>query len=276
LELASAERVPEIAFGDPDRRSAEVTLLRGSVARDVVLVRYRVPFAPNADAVVLARSPLAWEGLDLCEPWRELTRPLSDLPRLGRIDERRPWFVTFTARALGRARELAAQHDGQVHALLERPFGAAWSRDVVYWPAWRNVTFALLGRASAIVPSGPLCALGLDGERAGIFVHWPEAPGDVLAGLVAPGLAHSDELWRAAAQNVLSVRAGHAPSPLISASWLRKGRALARSQPARGTALATKWELALRRYGKLRREPDRYFADSRYAHWRAFGRFWFR
>jgi hypothetical protein len=124
------------------------------------------------------------------------------------------------------------------------------------------------------VPSGPSCPLGLDAERAGVAVHWAEPPGDRLAGLVVPSLLQSDELWRAAAANVISVRTGGAPSPLLSPTWLRKGRVLSRSQP-KEAALASRWEIALRRYGKFRREPDRYFADSRHAPVRAFGKWWF-
>lgn len=274
-EAAPGEPAPRIVVDTDADELGEVRLSRASLARDCILVGYQAPFASNRDARVLACSFLAWDGPDACEPWRELARPIADLPRIGRIDEERPWFLAFTTRALDRARHLARDEGGQLHVLLERPSDARLARDVVYWPAWRPVVFALLGRAAAVVPSDRSCPFGLDAERAGVPVHWQTPPGDELAGLVVPSLLASDELWRAAATNIVTVRAGGTPTPLSSAAWIQKGRMLSRAEPG-PAPLSTHWELVQRRYAKFRREPERYFADSRHALVRAFGRAWYR
>lgn len=274
LEVAPGQPAPNVAFRPREKDDAEVVLRPGSFVRDTLLVEYRAPFAANERAQAIALSALAWEGLERCEPFRELARPLADLPRLGRADPRKPWVISHGTEALLQALEYARERGAQTHVLTNGPRGMLRARDVVYWPAWRTVAFALLGRAAACVASGPMCPLGLDAERAGVPVEWLERPGTELAGIVVPSLLRSGELWRLAAENVVRVRAGGAPSPLITPGLLRKGRVLARAVPQEG-ALPSDWQIALRRYAKFRREPERFFRDSRYAALRAAGKWWF-
>jgi hypothetical protein len=209
-----------------------------------------------------------------------LSRPLRDLPRLGQPEPRKPWFVTLTTSALEQAVQRAREQNGQVHVLVDQPLRTTWLRGAVYWPASKRTAFAVLGRAFAVVPSGPLCPLALDAERVGTPVLWDERfcherASTALCGLVVQGLLPSDELWVAVANNVLAVRDGAAPRPLLDATWIDKARASASAQP-RAAALASDWDIALRRYAKFRREPDRYFADSRFAAVRVAGKWWFR
>lgn len=259
-------------MGTREADGADVLVRPGSLARATLLLEFARPFE-SAEAS-LGLTPLAWEGVDSFEPWLELSRPLLGLPRLGTPNPRRPWVLTHTPRALDAALAEAKQLDAQVHVLGGNPLALARARDVVYWPALPAVVLALLGRVERVVGATVLDPLVLDARRAGVPTNFDATSVDASAGTVSPSLFDDERFWRHVAASLAKVRDGEPPAPLFTRHWLREGRRATRTAPAT-TRSGSSWELVLRRYAKFRREPERYFADSRHGFARAFGKWWF-
>lgn len=255
--------------------SGDLCLLPASLVRPTLVVSFPSPFSDNRAARELALSSLAWEGSDELEPWRMLSAPLARVPRLGKADERRPWVLTHGAAGLACAGEVAAELGGQVHALGVGPVAWARHRDVVVWPLRPGVAFALLGRAVRVVAGGDYDPLLLDAWRVGVPTTGPCRLEPLLPWLVPPSLLGHAPFWAELASSLPATLGGQPAPALFTPRWVETGRRLSRAGSPTDK-VGSKWRLASRRYAKLRREPDRFFADSRYRPLRAVGRWWFR
>lgn len=270
-ELARAWREIEGGLVTPTlaavpNRGPVVRLGLGSLVRPNVVVRYERPFAPEPAraADVLALTIAAWDSLDGPEPWRLLSAPLGRVPHYGRPEWSRPWVVSTSTQAWSVA---AGQQLHVVGGL--RPPG----RSSVWWPRWPRVVAAVLGRAAYVLGGeGPLT---YDAARAGVPVltrrgrveNWRTA--GALAGLVPASLLDEPQLWRHVAETAREVhRSKCTPAPLMTPAWVGTGRDRIRSHLAKPTSY---WWRLRRRHDKLRRDPRRFFADSRHGILRELG-----
>jgi hypothetical protein len=271
--LAEADSEARVALGF-GATGADITLIPASLVRPTVVVRFDVPFVDDDVVTERALSPLAWEGNLDREIWRELSSPLVNVPHLGRAHDRRPWVVTHGLEALPSAMCVARDMDAQVHVIGLGPLDWSSHRDVVAWPCIPSVVFGLLGRAVHVVGGGPGDPLLLDAWRLGLPTTGDSDLLPWLGGSVPPGLLGHVPLWNEVARTFAQVRDGHPAPALFTPHWIEEGRRLARAGSAVDKA-GSPLRLALRRYAKLRREPERFLADSRYRALRGLGRWWF-
>ncbi len=264
-----------IRMARPDRHNSgpRIKLGLGSLVRPSVVVQFDVPYQSEMAAAAdrLALTTAAWDSLGDFEAWRALSAPLATIPRLGRPDWSRPWVATLGGG--GRRAEQAAAGLAQLQVI------GGWrppSLGAVWWPSWPGAVAAVLGRAAYVL--GENDPFVYDAIRAGVplgptqgsAVDTPPDLGGALAGLVPPSLLGEPRLWWHVAQTARAVHeTGRAPLPLMTPEWVRLGRDRIREQLA---APPSGWERLQRRHDKLRRDPRRFFADSRFAPLRAFGR----
>lgn len=252
-----------VALDVPWRASAgpRVRLSLGSVVRPSVVVTFERSYEEKAAraADVLGLTLAAWDALGEREVWRELAAPLDRFPHVGAPSPSAPWAVTLPTR------DRRPSADSQLHILggLRPPTSGA-----VWWPPMSRVAAAVLGRAAVVM--GRDNPLVYDAIRAGVPTEHAEVPLGTLAGLVPPSLVGADALWDHVADTAREVhRTGDAPEPLMTPGWVARGRDRVRDHRA---APPTSVELLRRRYHKLQRDPQRFFADSRHAVLRAIGR----
>jgi len=239
--------------------SPRVRIGLGSLIRPSAVIAFERPFVGEeaAKAGRLALTVAAWDALDEHEAWRDLAAPLPS-PRLGTPSDDRPWAVALAARP--------TQPGHQLHLLGGVP---APKGDAVWWPRTARIAAAVLGRAECVLGEGD--PLVFDAIRAGIPVRTAtgqKTSFNVLAGLVPPALTTDPALWQHVATMAREVHADRGPTPLMTPHWV--GRARERMR-ARQAAPADGWERLRRRHDKLRRDPKRFFADSRHAALRLFG-----
>jgi hypothetical protein len=249
-----------------------VRLSLGSLVRPSVVVRFDVAYREAAAAEQLALSIAAWDSLDGLEGWRAMSAPLDNVPHVGRPHWSEPWAITASG-------SHNRTHDGhQLHVL------GGWrppDRGNVWWPGLPGVVAAVLGRAAYVLGSaGPLA---YDAARAGVDVR-PDSPSQpsgaalrfenaALAGLVPPSLLGEPTLWQHVAETARAVHdSGEAPLPLMTPAWVATGRDRIREHRA---AAPSSWERLRRRQDKFRRDPERFFADSRFKALRAAGKLFF-
>lgn len=242
----------------------------GSLVRPSAVVRFEVPFAEDAAARAdqLALTIAAWDSLGGPETWRVLSAPLSNGPRVGQPRSDRPWVL-----AMGGERYPRPAAGEQLHVI-----GGAPGQGDVWWPAWSRLAAPLLGRAECVL--GRANALAYDAVRAGVVVRTDGGELDqlhldgALAGLVPPSLTTDPDLWRHVAETARAVHTTRrAPAPLMTPSWIARGRDRIRAHLA---SPPSPWERMRRRRDKFFRDPKRFFADSKHASLRAFGGLAFR
>jgi hypothetical protein len=290
-----------------------VELSLGSLMRPAVVVSFGMPFEGNEAraAAELALTTAGWDSLDATEPWRMLSASLQGMPRWGRADATRPWELVDAARSLPLGDEIRADaRDGaalQLHVLGGWPDGLAARRSskdkagAVFWPRTSKVVGAVLGRAACVGDNAG--ALAFDAQRAGIPVHHERAAhllafdaqraqisgrdpcaahvldrtemarlAPELAGLVPGTLLEEQELWQLVVEAARAVALrGEAPPALMTPAWISRGRERARRAASQRRS---RIELLTRRYDKLRRDPRRFFADSKWRFVRLVGRWW--
>ncbi len=250
----------------------QVFLARASMLTPAVSVRWSVgfPSAPAAQATERALSSAAWDASGPFELWRALSRTPPRSICIGRPDFERDWVIT-SPRAWTAAKALERTESVQLHC-LGLPLSDLGG-GVVWWPSSRAAAY-LLGRAVALVDtSGPLA---FDAMRSGVPVFDPLslartlAPqvDERLAGLVPASLIDSERLWRHVVLQTHAVAEGRAPEPLCTAQWIALGRAAIAERPH------GRLERARRKVKKFWREPESFFADSRYSVIRAIGSSW--
>jgi len=237
-----------------------------------VMVHFEVPYPSELAAAAdrLALTTAAWDSLEGSEAWRALSAPLTAIPRLGRPDWSRPW-VAMLAGARHDAELAAGSSQLQVVGGWFPPPG-----DAVWWPGSPAAVAAVLGRVDCVL--GDTDPLVYDAIRVGVpLLSDPAAAADIpqsssggLAGLIPPSLLSDSLIWRHVVHTARAVHeTGCAPSPLMTPEWVRLGRDRIRERLA---APPSSWERLQRRHDKLRRDPKSFFADSRFAPLRAFGR----
>lgn len=261
----------ELEFVDAAGASPVCTarLYRASHLRDAVSVLFDVAVA--GDLVLsseLALSEAAWDGLDDWEAWQALHGPLTGRSWRGSADPARPWVLVSAEiyRALDRT-NLALEDHCQWHVIGDGRPRMRLGRGVVWWPDKPSVVAPLLGRATAVI--GHMDALAQDAWRAGVTVlspangmplSQPRSHG-LLANLVPATLIDDGDFWKSVLHNLENAHArGNPMPPLFDAAAVRRGREQA-EQALRKSP--TRWGLVRRRYTKLRRDPDKFFADSR-------------
>lgn len=274
----SSERAPQIRPvplpPEQQRPARWLAIGLGSRLRSTITVRSHVaaPASEVRAATALAATDAAWDGLDDFEVWRALSVPL---PRahLGQPDPTRPWVVLGPGVRMTRQLAEAVRDrwaGAQIHAVDD---GGMNLLELVRWPGHPHVVGALLGRATAVVarPTG----LAFDALRLGLPVHLPQldlpaydASTDVRFAATVPGSVATCPAYWSWVSAQLS--AGDAPGGWpIDAAWYREGRVHAELQRNRGSA---RLQRAMKRYAKLRRDPDRFLADSRFELLRTLGK----
>lgn len=273
-EIAQGERPLSIQSGGDMTPGVDLVLHPASLTRPSLIVEFPLPYAEDERATRLALSSAGWDGLDEFEAFRELGRPLYGLPHVGKVHEGRPVVLAHTKGALAIALSIAEGCNGQVHVIGGYPTLARRAGDVVWWPALPTTALALIGRSTHVVGCGRVDPLVLDAVRLDIPVSSEGDLRKLLPGLVVGSVLGSNEMLSAIATVARQVRLGRPPPTLLTARWLKHGRALTRAGRTE-PKLKPQWELVQRRYAKFRREPERYFRDSRYPAVRQVAKWWF-
>lgn len=249
-------------------RGACVHIGLGSLVRPSAVVRFEAPYADAAAADQLALTIAAWDSLDEREGWRALSAPLPSVPHYGQPSPHRPWAVSLRPRR-------GDEGERQLHVFGGVPVPR---RADVWWPRLSAVVAAVLGRADCVL--GERDPLVYDAFRAGIEVRGEAGEIDrleldgALAGLVPPTLNADRRLWRHVAETAHEIHTrGTNPAPLMTPAWVALGRDRMREHLA---APPSPFERLRRRHDKLRRDPKRFFADSKHAPLRALGAALFR
>jgi hypothetical protein len=265
-ELARAWREGggAVRLGIRGGEGPRVRLRLGSLVRPSAVVHFERDFDADRAAAAdqLALTIAAWDALGDADPWRDLSSPLPTTARYGEPSPDRPWALSLAFRRVG------GEH--QLHRIGGAPLPR---RADVWWPHVPRIVAAVLGRADCVL--GESDPLVYDAVRAGVAVQSGDREIErlrldgALAGLVPPTLTTDAELWRHVADTAREVhRGGRVPAPLMTPAWVARGRDLMRAYQE---APASKWERLRRRHDKLRRDPRRFFADSRHRPLRALG-----
>lgn len=217
---------------------------------------------PSAIAVELGESEAAYWGLDDFEPYRALA-DLHPTPLPGpKPDAARPWVLVDAGSEadVNRALRERGLLGAQIHLLL--PAAARLglgSRDAVRWLDRPAVAAALLGRADLVITrDGPLA---WDAMRVGRQVVCLDSNRPASAARLATTLPPALVTDRSFVQGLLQAEPERVTAMLHDIPARTHALEL---RLAAGELHNPEVERAKRRWQKLRQEPLRFLADSRY------------
>lgn len=245
---------------DPPARDV-LRLESGSMLRPLLTVLWGEDEAVQLDSrALLGLSSAVWFESSPNERWRRSAAPLLSALRQGTPARDRPWVLVAPGidappSEIDRVTGLCGS---QLHFLLPRT--AARQRSSVSWLPARSTLASLFGRLDAVVaPPGPLA---WDAARAGVPCYQLESssgpPSHLaewrLARVVPEPLLGAGWFWRDLIGEILTGTWG---TRWGTDRWLR----LARTHAA--VAETGPLPRLQRKFLKLRREPRKFFVDSK-------------